>query len=410
MKVLHLNYYENYGGAAKAVNRIHQGLIREGIDSKILVVKKETKDKSIIEVSTLYSQKNKLFFLLKRLARKIKILVNLSDESLLINVLENIDFDILHLHWVSDGYVSFNELVKLNKPIVWTMHDCAAFTGICHVIGSCNNFLTECGNCPLINSNKKQDISHREFIRKKKLLKNLSVSYVSPSNWLASVASKSKLLDGSQISIIPHGLETDRYFPINKKVAKEALLIDVNVILVLSSAVTLKDSNKGFNLLSDALSYFKKTFKADSNIEVILLGEAEDKSKSVAFTTRYLGYVADELLLRILYSAADVIIVPSRQESFGQVAIEAMACGTPVVAFGATGLLDIIDHKKNGYLAKPYNTGDLAIGVKWCMDNNKDGLLSVNAREKALSSFGIKNCAQKYINLYKNLLPKENAS
>ena len=94
------------------------------------------------------------------------------------------------------------------------------------------------------------------------------------------------------------------------------------------------------------------------------------------------------------------MIVPSLQEAFGQTASEAMACSTPVVAFGATGLLDIVDHKENGYLAKPFESKDLAKGIEWVLNSESYDKLCVNAREKVIKEFDSKVVAKKYIKLY----------
>ena len=409
MKVVHLNFTEKYGGAAKAANRLHKELIKQGIDSKMLVLKKESNDTNVIEVSSLYSLQDKMRLLLRKLAgRIIKIIIhpkfNFTNQTLLFSVLKKIDFDILHLHWVTDGYVNFNELKNINNVIVWTMHDCAAFTGICHVIGLCENFITKCGKCPLINSSEKNDISNREFLRKSKLYNKSRLHFVSPSNWLASTASKSPLLKDTPITIIPHGLDIEKYSPINKIIAKRALQIKDDVKIILCGAVTLDNENKGVHLFSKAMLYIKENIIPEEKIEIMFFGDSANRGKDFVFKTSYLGYLSDELLLRICYSAADVVVVPSKQESFGLVAIEAMACGTPVVAFRATGSLDIIDHMENGYLATPYESNDLALGINWCLNSNKDFKLSENAREKVISAFRIEATTQKYLDLYNKIL------
>lgn len=144
-----------------------------------------------------------------------------------------------------------------------------------------------------------------------------------------------------------------------------------------------------------------------NEIEVLIFGASNNNNQlKQYFNTIYLGNIKDEVLLAIAYSAADVMVVPSIQEAFGQTASEAMSCATPVVAFGATGLLDIIDHKENGYLAKPYEAEDLANGIKWCFDNNINNTLSEKAREKVLKCFTLEIVAREYKELYNSLLCK----
>lgn len=112
----------------------------------------------------------------------------------------------------------------------------------------------------------------------------------------------------------------------------------------------------------------------------------------------------DDVSLRLLYSAADVMVVPSLQEAFGQTASESMACGRPVVAFAATGLLDLVDHKMSGYLAKPFDTKDLARGIDWILQHENPEQLAQAARVKVLREFDSKVVVQKYIQLYKEVL------
>jgi glycosyltransferase involved in cell wall biosynthesis len=409
LKVIHLNITEKYGGAARAANRLHLELTKQGVDSTMLVLKKESHDFNVIEISSLYSRFEKVKLLFRRILRRISNLIirpkyQYNNQTLLFDTLRRIDFDIVHLHWITDDFVNFNEFKKIEKQIVWTMHDCAAFTGICHVIGTCTNFENQCGKCPLINSDVKKDISNKEFLRKLKLYKECQIHFVSPSKWLATTASKSPLLKDTPVTIIPHGLDIEKYSPINKSTAKRALNMKDDVKIILCGAVTLDDENKGMYLLSDAIFYMKENFATEEKIELMFFGESNDNNKDFIFKTTYLGYISDELLLRICYSAADVVVVPSKQESFGLIAIEAMACGTPVVAFGSTGLLDIVDNKKNGYLAKPYESADLALGIKWCLENNKYLKLSENARAKAISTFKIETITQRYIDFYSKIL------
>jgi glycosyltransferase involved in cell wall biosynthesis len=411
LKVIHLNITEKYGGAAKAANRLHKELIKSGVDSKILVLKKETKDATIIEASSLYSTPVKLRLFCRKILNRIKqFLINpkygFNNKTLLFNILKKLDFDILHLHWVTGGYVNLGEFKNLNKQIVWTMHDCAAFTGICHVIGSCEKFVTQCGKCPQIGSSNQKDVSNREFQRKLRIYRKTRLHFVSPSNWLALTCSKSPLLKDKGITIIPHGLDLEIFTPIDKIAAKGALLINSDAKVILCGAVTLDDDNKGMNLFSQTLLYMQKLFLRDE-IQIIFFGEGGIVKEDNFFNTFFLDYISDEKLLRIYYSAADVVVIPSKQESFGQVTLEAMACGTPVVAFRATGSLDIIDHLKNGYLANPYEPNDLALGIKWCLDNNQENVLSKNALEKVLSSFRIGASAKKYLELYTRLLSVE---
>jgi glycosyltransferase involved in cell wall biosynthesis len=187
-------------------------------------------------------------------------------------------------------------------------------------------------------------------------------------------------------------------------IARKVFNLNPNAIIILCGAVTFADENKGISYLAEAIKKISGSVSENDVLELILFGKKSAENISFGIKTTELGYIYDARLLRIVYSLADVMVVPSLQESFGLTALEAMSCGTPVVAFAATGLLDIVDHKKNGYLAIPYKADDLATGIRWCLGNNRQNELSENARKKVIECFSLKLAAQKYYNLYNTIL------
>jgi glycosyltransferase involved in cell wall biosynthesis len=143
------------------------------------------------------------------------------------------------------------------------------------------------------------------------------------------------------------------------------------------------------------------------DVELVVFGSGKPKdTENLKYPIHYMGHLYDDVTLRLLYSAADVVVVPSREEAFGQMATESMACGTPVVAFGHTGLLDIVDHKTNGYLAKPSDIDDLARGKEWVLSSDSYNTLSRAAREKVLAYFDSRLLANRYIELYNTEIKK----
>ena len=159
---------------------------------------------------------------------------------------------------------------------------------------------------------------------------------------------------------------------------------------------------KGFDLRLKALAHLRED-KAD--LHLVVFGQlAPHKPLDLGFPIHYTGHLHDDLSLRALYSAADLLIVPSRQEAFGQTASEAHACGTPVVAFNTGGLPDIIDHKRSGYLAEAFDVADLAHGIKWVLTAENYSELSANSRNKVLQNFDSSLVARKYIQLYQDVL------
>jgi glycosyltransferase involved in cell wall biosynthesis len=230
---------------------------------------------------------------------------------------------------------------------------------------------------------------------------------ITPSRWLAQCAKESVLMRDWPIAVIPNTLDTNVWEPIDKTLARQLLKLPLNVPLMLFGAIGgTKDKNKGFDLLLEALGHLRGEMLG---IELMIFGQLAPKNPiDLGFTTRYMGHLHDDVSLRLIYSAADVMVVPSRQEAFGQTASEAHACGTPVVAFNTTGMLDIVEHKKTGYLAKAYDPVDLAAGLQWVLNNViRREALGQAARERALKFWSYKTVAKQYLDVYKNMNIKD---
>ncbi|MBD2511215.1 glycosyltransferase family 4 protein [Nostoc muscorum FACHB-395] len=413
MKVLHLSTHDIGGGAARAAYRLHTGLQDIGLQSQMLVQEKSSNDKTVIAPKIrlfqgiakakltfeslplkLYTQKKNTPFFIQWLPDRV------------IPKVAQINPDIINLHWISGAFMQIETFSKLKRPLVWTLHDMWGFTGGCHVIGECDRYKVSCGACPQLNSINEWDLSRWVWRRKVKAWKNINLTLVSPSSWLAECARSSSLFQNLQIEVIPHGLDTQKYRPINQHFARETLKLPQDKKLILFGAIeATSDRNKGFHLLQPALQELSKAGWKD-NFEVVIFGASQPENPpDLGFKTYYLGHLYDDLSLATVYSAADVMLVPSLQESFGQTASESLACGTPVVAFNSTGLKDIVDHQQNGYLANPYEVDDFAKGIAWILENEQRlEKLSFYARKKAEQEFTIELQARRYSALFEEIL------
>ncbi len=415
MKVLHLNTSDIKGGAARAAYRLHQGLQNINIDSQMLVQEKSGDDKTVSAPRTQLSQgiaKARITFdalPLKFCHPDGKSLFSLQWlPDTVASKVNQINPDIINLHWISAAFIQIETIAKFKQPLVWTLHDMWPLTGGCHVIGNCDRYIANCGACPQLTSKKEKDLSYWILQRKAKTWKNLNLTLVSPSYWLANCARSSSLFKDLRIETIPHGLDTKIYRPISRKTARELLNLPQDKKLILFGAVdATSDKNKGFHLLLASLKNLSKSNWKD-RLEVVIFGASKPEyTPDIGFKSHYLGHLSDNLTLALIYSSADVMIVPSYQESFGQTASESLACGTPVVAFNATGLKDIIDHQQNGYLAKPYEIEDLAKGIAWVIeDAERHQKLSYYSRHKAEQEFTLKIQANRYLSLFKDILFK----
>jgi len=269
--------------------------------------------------------------------------------------------DIVHLHWICAAMIKLEDLRKINAPIVWSLHDMWAFTGGCHYDEECQAYEQNCGNCIVLRSTKEHDLSRKVYRRKEKVFAQIgNMTIVGLSRWLSECAKKSSLLKDKTHISLPNPIDTNLFKPFDKQKARGLWDLPTDKYLILFGAMgATSDPRKGFKELKEALAHL-----INSNIELVVFGSNEPKeSQKLGFKTHYLGYLHDDVSLVTLYNAVDIMIVPSLQEAFGQTASESMSCGIPVVAFGSTGLLDIVDHKVNGYLAKPFESDDLALGT-----------------------------------------------
>ncbi len=413
MKILIVSTSDILGGAARAAYRLHRSLLNQGINSQMLVQSKSSDDYTVICKNT---KIHRALNMLRPTLDGLPVLFykNRSKTvfspawlpfSSIVKQINEINPDIVHLHGVCGGMIKIEDFSEIKSPIVWSLHDNWAFTGGCRVMWRCEKYKDNCGACPRLGSDKENDLSRKVFNRKQKSFSKIEkMTIVGLSKWLYECAKTSILLKNKKHINLPNPINTSVYKPFDKEKARELWILPKDKKLVLFGANSAtSDVNKGFKELSEALYKLE-----DKDIELVIFGSSKPKeSQNFGFKTHYLGHIHDDVSLVTLYSAVDVMIVPSLQEAFGQTASEAMSCSRPVVAFATSGLLDIVEHKKTGYLAKPFDTNDLAHGIKWVLENDKYEQLCINAREKVLKEFDSVVVAKKYINLYKEVLIEE---
>jgi glycosyltransferase involved in cell wall biosynthesis len=280
-----------------------------------------------------------------------------------------------------------------------------AFTGGCHYSQDCDRYTASCGVCPQLHSNKNWDLSRWVWQRKAKAWRNLNLTIVALSSWLGKCASSSSLFNDLRVEIIPNGIDTTKYRAIERHVARELLQLPQDKHLVLFGSVkATSDKRKGFHLLQPALQDLGKSGWHDE-LELVIFGVSQPANPpEFGFKVHYLGTLSDDLSLALVYSAADVFVLPSTQENLANTVMEAIACGIPCVAFNIGGMPDMIEHQKNGYLAQPYKIEDLAQGIAWVLENEeRHQKLSHRSREKVEQEFTLELQAHRYFSLFKEV-------
>lgn len=409
MKIIHISHSDIQGGAARAAYRIHQALRLHGLDSTMAVNVATSGD------WTVQSDKTKLAKGLARLRPQLGSLPRQwlrTDNPILHSPaiipstwsgrLNCTDADVLHLHWVNGEMLSIPDITKLGKPVVWTLHDMWAFCGAEHYTEEfrwCQGYWKD--NRPSYESGF--DLNRWTWNRKRKYWQK-PLQIVTPSQWLADCVTKSALMADWPVRVVPYAIDTDIWQPFDQNLARKLLHLPLDVPLLLFGAVGgSRDPRKGFDLLQAALNHLRGQMPG---LQLVVFGQLAPKEPiDLGFPIHYMGHLHDELSLRILYSAADVMTIPSRQDNLPNTGLEAHACGTPVIAFNTCGLPDIVEHLKTGYLAKAFDTNDLAHGIQWLLsDRSRLMTLGLAARQRALDKWSVKVVADAYQNVYDYVL------
>jgi glycosyltransferase involved in cell wall biosynthesis len=414
MNALLLSIADGGGGAARAAYRLHQGLRRQlDVAPQMLVQSKLTNDSDVLGPSGKIGKS--LAFVrptINALSLKQYPQCNSTTYSTqwlpdgLAKQIRKLTPDIVNLHWICDGFLRIETLAQLHRPLIWTLHDMWSFTGGCHYNGECTGFLNQCGTCPQLGSTRQQDISTRVWLRKAKTFQSLDLTLIAPSQWLGQCARSSSLFHSRRIEVIPYGLDTELYKPIARSLARQILNLPQDQQLILFGAIqATSDRRKGFHLLQPALQRLKQ-LRNNADIQIVVIGSSTPMQPiDLGFETHYLGTLKDDYSLALAYAAADVFVAPSVQDNLPNTVLEAIACGTPCVAFNIGGMPDLIEHEHNGYLAKPFEIEDFAQGINWILSDREIGQqLSEASRSKAEQEFTLDLQASRYRDLFHELL------
>lgn len=407
IKLLHISAAGPHSGAGGAALKLHLSLLRHGIDSRILFLKN-----NYDETQEVFSFADNIF---KRFLRFIVTLLDRIPTWFYLNRREQIFSpgifglsllshpmvewaEIIQLHWVNHGFIRISELRKLNKPIIWTMHDMWAFTGGCHYSFFCEKYKTLCGKCPILGSSRENDLSSWVLRKKQKVLSAEKIRWVAISSWMADCATKSTFLKNASINIIYSGIDTKIFKPKDKYSARKELKLPLDKKLILLGAENLLSPSKGIQYSLDALRLL------DSEYLVITFGNGMLLKDQLKQSVIHMGFIDNPEKLASLYCASDIFLATSVAEAFGMTVAEAQCCGIPVVSFNSLGPKDIIKHKITGYLAEMGSIPDLTEGINFCISTKLD---CDRIRKRAVDLFSIDKCSIQYIELYNECIKEK---
>ena len=420
MNIAMISTYDVVGGAARATYRLLQGLGVVGESSRLVVRRKFSDDPRVVQVglnSPEYGWEHRLFAHLQehRINRRRTALSNtafslpypgfdLTDTSVVRRA------DVINLHWVSRiaSVESVEALLALGKPVVWTLHDQWPFTGGCHYSAGCEGYRGDCTGCLQLDDerwgipakvleNKLERWGHR-------------LAVVAPSRWLADAARASRVLGGTRVEVIPNSLDCDVFRPLSDDESRASLGIGPRQRVILFGAVAHGEHRKGFDLLLEAMRHcaaepgVKRLIEAEELV-VLTFGQPLPEIEALGVPVVRAGYVDSDEELAKIYSAADLFVLPSREDNLPNTMMESMACGTPVVAFDVGGMSDMVVPGRTGALVPPFDVVALgrAIG-EFVVDRDMGGTLGAECRRLVENEFSLVVQAERYRALFEELL------
>lgn len=415
MRILQVCTYEDGGGAPRAASRLNRALMEAGCDSRMYVLSRNVGRPETIQ----YQPPRRLIHGILERIRRRQLSRDLGRYRITGGWMYDDDrspygsdpsdqlpeCDLIHVHWLA-GFLDQRAFFRRcggRRPIVWTLHDMSAFTGGCYFDGGCGKFREHCGACPRLGSSDPHDLSAHVWTRKHASLRGLpdeALNIVALSRWMEQEVRSSALLGRFPVTRIPNGLDPDLYRPTDKAIARTALRLPAEARIVLFLAHGVHLERKGMHLLLPALERLRHI----PNLLMVSVG-AGRMDFPAGIQGRHLGTIDNELMLSLVYSAADVFALPSLQDNLPNVMLEALACGVPVVAFGCGGIVDVIRPGENGFTVPVGDIEALARALeRFLIDDEYQRCAGVAARQTVLENYTLRHQAERHLDLYRQLL------
>lgn len=412
MRVVHLNAIDT-GGAARAALRIHDGLRRfTPAESRFAVAHRSRPREDILELG-ISQPRGQLENLLHRAALKARNLKRfprnqrprtfVSDcrsRMRPVDLQPLLPADVFQLHWIANTPNAFLDWstclpwLAEQAPLVWRLADMNPYSGIWHYEPTPDERNPALDQWDAeVHAIKEQALARIPDDR---------LVIAAPSQWTARRARASRLLGRFDVQLIPNALDLEAFSPLPKDHARDALQIAPGRPVIGFVSENMHDPRKGLPQLLAALR------QLDLPTRPLLVTVGAGAVSLENFDLLQLGRLHSDPLLRLFYSALDLFVCPSLQESFGQVVLEALACGTPVVGFDAGGIPDMVRPGQTGWLVPTGNINALAHSLHHALSNPQSlHQYSLNARQLAESEYGAKRQAQRYHKLYQDLITPE---
>jgi len=414
-RVLFVAAHDSLGGAARAVHRIYD-TIRRGFDDRVnihhRVIHKTYDDEGIIGGKPTRSKREYAeYFLRTRFRKYFPRKPFVSDNTVLhsqalyhsglgreINALAP---DVIMLGWLGNATLSIPEIGSLKAPVVWRLSDMWMFSGAEHYTAHAR-YESGYSRSSRPDSESGPDIDRETFLRKKRHWRSPR-HVICPSNWMADQVRRSTLTAGWPVHVIPNPIDSDKWAPESPAKARRFLGLPQKEIVVLFGAGGgTKYPHKGADLFFESLPKLRAQLDQSGDtrpLRAAVFGEEGPERVEGGVPVTFLGRLDDEGL-KNAYSAADIMVVPSRLDNLPSTAVEAQSCATPVVAFRIGGLPDIVDDGVTGKLAEPFDTGALAEAMHFVVSEaTRQKKMGDAARERAKTLWAPETIAAQYLDV-----------
>ncbi|HEY9630140.1 MAG TPA: glycosyltransferase family 4 protein [Coleofasciculaceae cyanobacterium] len=421
MQIVQLNTWDIEGGAARAVYRLHQGLLQQGHQETLVCLSKKSKDPAVLEVAAepIDCKTNGLSISLVQSDGIDAVRTPLSNTLFSfpypgwdVSALPVVQAaDLINLHWVTQfqSPATLKKLFALGKPVVWTLHDMCAFTGGCHYSAGCLKYEVDCASCPQLMHDS-HGLAAAVLQDKLDLFAEARLTIVTPSRWMAECARRSRLFHNLRVEVIPNSLETDQFTPMDKSTAKQRFKIAPDTTTLLFGAFTAVEHRKGFAELLQATQQCLENPKfhalaAAGRLKLLCFGEPDPLLESLPIPVHSFGTIASDDMLREIYSAADVFVLPSLEDNLPNTMLEAMSCGTPVLAFDVGGIPDVVIPGKTGWLVPVGDIAQMSEAIlQTVLNPEKHQVLGASCRQLVEKEYAISVQTERYLALYQDVV------
>lgn len=402
MRVLQVNGYQSPGRRFNGLS-LKPHLEALGVSSKHFVWEQDRQEEGVVSLH------GKLLRKVNRLTRGVEKVLSLQSQlysnGMHMRRMEAFrEADLVHYHIIHSGFLSMQSLPAMTaeKPSLWTLHDPWAMTGHCIHPFSCQRWKTGCGQCPDLKTDFaiQRDTTALNFRLKRMAYRRSNFEILVASSWMENMVRQSPLMDGVPVHKVPFGLDLDFFKPGDQAAAKARLGIEPHRLVLCFRSVV--NDFKGLQYVIEALD------RLQTQVPICLL-TLNDKGRIEKFKDRFqvveLGWTNDDSVMQDVYSATDLFLMPSLADSFGLMAVEAMACGKPTICFEGTALPEVVFTPEAGLAVPSRDSAALAAAIERLIGDPQERLArGARSRQLAEQHYDIRLQAERMVDVYERVI------